>query len=265
MAYVSRRRLFLVAPSVWCIFSVLSWSQASGQLDGLPDSSYLDPGRLGSHKKIDYGDGLSEGLLDRFLETQDPKYFRPELYPERLGPDGETFVRQRDGTPGSLRTDYIPSQELRDLLYQVDLAMSQQCTANVEAQWNFETNVNDATQLRAIIVGVIKSFGLKCLNFPIFDSLAEFHIPTHEGLGVLLDVVGLSPVDNFDFLWWRCDVLFMVSRSFQLTGGPGINSHCSMSGFCKRMNGRMNSVDSAACPAAHDGLSSRLGSYVESQ
>ncbi|XP_060523449.1 angiotensin-converting enzyme [Cylas formicarius] len=40
--------------------------------------------------------------------------------------------------------------DVRRLLQELDLQASQQCTNNVAAQWNFETNVNQATQLEAL-------------------------------------------------------------------------------------------------------------------
>lgn len=40
--------------------------------------------------------------------------------------------------------------DIRSLLQQLDLQASQQCTNNVAAQWNFETNINQLTQLEAV-------------------------------------------------------------------------------------------------------------------
>lgn len=40
--------------------------------------------------------------------------------------------------------------DIRGLLQALDIQASQQCTNNVAAQWNFETNVNQATQLEAV-------------------------------------------------------------------------------------------------------------------
>lgn len=39
---------------------------------------------------------------------------------------------------------------IRQLLQALDQQASQQCTNNVAAQWNFETNVNQETQLEAV-------------------------------------------------------------------------------------------------------------------
>lgn len=58
------------------------------------------------------------------------------------------FDGQRLGAPRG--KTYLPDTDLRRFLHQIDLAASQQCTNNVIAQWDFETNVNEATQVRAV-------------------------------------------------------------------------------------------------------------------
>lgn len=42
--------------------------------------------------------------------------------------------------------------DIRRLLQGLDAQASQQCTSNVAAQWNFETNVNEATQAEAVSI-----------------------------------------------------------------------------------------------------------------
>lgn len=42
------------------------------------------------------------------------------------------------------------ARDIRRLLQALDVQASQQCTNNVAAQWNFETNVNQVTQLEAV-------------------------------------------------------------------------------------------------------------------
>lgn len=42
--------------------------------------------------------------------------------------------------------------DMRQLLQALDQQASQQCTNNVAAQWNFETNVNQQTQLEAVSI-----------------------------------------------------------------------------------------------------------------
>jgi hypothetical protein len=149
MACLNRRHSYVVYPAVWCY--ILLWGRASSQLQ---DTGYLDPNRFGDRER--YSSGGREGLLNdriltKFLETQDPKYFQPGLFPERRKPQDDLPVdRVHDDTPPSYKVNYIPLQELKNLLFQVDLDLSQECTANVDAQWNFETNVNEATQLQAV-------------------------------------------------------------------------------------------------------------------
>jgi hypothetical protein len=44
----------------------------------------------------------------------------------------------------------ISGQDLRSLLQRADFMLSNECTKNVAAQWQFETNVNAATQQAAV-------------------------------------------------------------------------------------------------------------------
>jgi hypothetical protein len=61
---------------------------------------------------------------------------------------------QGDGSVGFRRLDNqlprVSGQDLRALLQRVDFMLSNQCTKNVVAQWQFETNVNTATQQAAV-------------------------------------------------------------------------------------------------------------------
>lgn len=52
---------------------------------------------------------------------------------------------------------------IEQLLQNLDVQSSQQCTNNVGAQWNFETNVNQVTQLDA--VSIFDNFFIMCVNF----------------------------------------------------------------------------------------------------
>ncbi|XP_073984500.1 angiotensin-converting enzyme-like isoform X2 [Rhodnius prolixus] len=137
----------------------------SNQIDHLQDNTYVDPYRyverdrnyqvseppVGPTRGYDAQLKQSEDLLNKFLETQEPKYFSPDRYPEQIRNDPSLpDIYHRDGTPGDFRYPYLPSQELRNLLYQIDVVLSQQCNFNVEAQWAFETDINEATQLRAL-------------------------------------------------------------------------------------------------------------------
>ncbi|BES97214.1 Angiotensin-converting enzyme [Nesidiocoris tenuis] len=137
-------------------------SSGLGQDSPQVDTSYVDPYRYVERDPRKYyvqepsrnqepNSRQNEDLLNRFLDTQNPKYFDPRKYPEQVRPDDPELLRDRDGTPpGGIRTDYIPDKEIRNLLYQIDSVLSEQCTANVDAQWAFETNINEATQLAAV-------------------------------------------------------------------------------------------------------------------
>jgi hypothetical protein len=61
---------------------------------------------------------------------------------------------QGEGNDGSRRLDSpvsrISGQDLRSLLQRIDVMLSNQCTRNVAAQWQFETDVNPGTQQAAV-------------------------------------------------------------------------------------------------------------------
>lgn len=44
----------------------------------------------------------------------------------------------------------VQTEKLRQLLLELDKQNSDECTLNVAAQWNFETNVNEVTQIEAV-------------------------------------------------------------------------------------------------------------------
>lgn len=44
------------------------------------------------------------------------------------------------------------TEKLRQLLIEIDTKNSAECTLNVAAQWNFETSVNEVTQLEAVSI-----------------------------------------------------------------------------------------------------------------
>lgn len=73
--------------------------------------------------------------LNAFLKTQDPKYYH--------------YYRNGNSKVGDVQ-DSSGRSQIAALLKQIDDVGSQQCTANVLAQWNFETNVNQVTQLEAV-------------------------------------------------------------------------------------------------------------------
>lgn len=55
------------------------------------------------------------------------------------------------------RTERVFRGSIDQLLQNLDIQSSQQCTNNVGAQWNFETNVNQVTQLDAVSLLILFS------------------------------------------------------------------------------------------------------------
>ncbi|CAH1399765.1 unnamed protein product [Nezara viridula] len=92
---------------------------------------------------------IEDLYLDKYLETQDPKYFDPLRYPTQPI-DPLLPQRDRDGTPVDVRTDYIPQGRVTFLLEQANDELSRFCNNDVTAHWEFETNINEATQIRAV-------------------------------------------------------------------------------------------------------------------
>ncbi|XP_014277274.2 angiotensin-converting enzyme-like [Halyomorpha halys] len=92
---------------------------------------------------------IEDLYLDKYLETQDPKYFDPLRYPSQPV-DPLLPQRDRDGTPMDVRTDYIPQGRVTFLLEQANEELSRFCNNDVTAHWEFETDINEATQIRAL-------------------------------------------------------------------------------------------------------------------
>jgi predicted molibdopterin-dependent oxidoreductase YjgC len=44
----------------------------------------------------------------------------------------------------------LETEKLRQLLVEIDGKLSTECSANVAAQWTFETNVNEIAQVDAV-------------------------------------------------------------------------------------------------------------------
>ena len=69
---------------------------------------------------------------------------------------------QGDGNGGFRRLDSqlprISGRDLIPLLQRVDYMLSNQCTKNVVAQWQFETNVNAATQQAAVSLLIVSLY-----------------------------------------------------------------------------------------------------------
>ena len=51
----------------------------------------------------------------------------------------------------------IETEKLRQLFIEIETKNSAECSLNVAAQWNFETNVNEVTQIEAVSITLIFS------------------------------------------------------------------------------------------------------------
>jgi hypothetical protein len=182
MACVSRPK----PPSFWgqtaLLLALTLHTGSDAQVDLPPDSLYFDPryqfdpspppfrgqGRAqAKHGNFDpYSSRESftpvtskpvkelslDEALNAFLKTQDPKYYNYyQKGDERNHPDDRSGNPGHPGHSGHSGHPGHPSDpQVAALLKQIDSVGSQQCAANVLAQWNFETNVNEVTQLEAV-------------------------------------------------------------------------------------------------------------------
>lgn len=85
---------------------------------------------------------------DPNFRKNDPNFVRND--PNYVGANPYDFNRGVDGNRIDDRLQHVNLQQVRDFLAQADDQASKECTNNVAAQWNFETDVNDATQHAAV-------------------------------------------------------------------------------------------------------------------
>lgn len=112
--------------------------------------------------------------------------------------NGDPNTRNRDPQG---RDDLRYNGDIRQLLQALDLQASQQCTSNVAAQWNFETNVNQVTQLEALNAQQLYS-DFQHGVWELFTKVRNTNIPniqTYRQIR-LMSVVGPAalPADQLD-------------------------------------------------------------------
>ncbi|CAK1598422.1 unnamed protein product [Parnassius mnemosyne] len=95
-----------------------------------------------------YRDDRIDVNSDSNFRRNDPNF--PRNDPNYVGANPYDF--NRDGNINGIddRFQRVNLQQVRDFLAHADEQASKECTNNVAAQWNFETNVNDATQHAAL-------------------------------------------------------------------------------------------------------------------
>ncbi|XP_050313314.1 angiotensin-converting enzyme [Anthonomus grandis grandis] len=109
---------------------------------------------------------------------QNPSFIPNPNYSPYNNQEGVTPQSPRPDPEGSYKKDYGVSKayrgDIRSLLQALEVQASQQCTNNVAAQWNFETNVNQVTQLEALQAQQIYSE----FEHGVWDLLN--HAPVHN-------------------------------------------------------------------------------------
>ncbi|XP_022825180.1 angiotensin-converting enzyme [Spodoptera litura] len=119
--------------------------------NGYPSLDYGN-GRNPSSTSRPYDDRNRDDSIDinndPNFRKNDPNFVRND--PNYVGANPYDFNRGVDSNNIDERLQHVNLQQVRDFLAQADDQASKECTNNVAAQWNFETDVNDATQHAAL-------------------------------------------------------------------------------------------------------------------
>lgn len=119
--------------------------------NGYPNLDYGN-GRNPSSTSRPYDDRNRDDSIDinndPNFRKNDPNFVRND--PNYVGANPYDFNRGVDSNNIDERLQHVNLQQVRDFLAQADDQASKECTNNVAAQWNFETDVNDATQHAAV-------------------------------------------------------------------------------------------------------------------
>ncbi|CAH2105251.1 unnamed protein product [Euphydryas editha] len=93
---------------------------------------------------------------DANFRRNDPNFARNE--PSYVGTNPYSFNGDSNTNSIDDRLNYASVQQVRDFLLRADDQASKECTNNVAAQWNFETDVNDVTQHAAVSIDTFLLF-----------------------------------------------------------------------------------------------------------
>ncbi|PZC79923.1 hypothetical protein B5X24_HaOG215605 [Helicoverpa armigera] len=120
--------------------------------NGYPNLDYGN-GRNPSSTSRPYDDRNRDDSIDinndPNFRKNDPNFVRTD--PNYVGANPYDFNRGVvDGNNIDDRLQHVNVQQIKDFLAQADDQASKECTNNVAAQWNFETDVSDATQHAAL-------------------------------------------------------------------------------------------------------------------
>ncbi len=67
-----------------------------------------------------------------------------------LNQNDELYYQQNPYDVQNDRRNRVETERLKQILIEIDKKSNAECTLNVAAQWNYETNVNPDTQLAAV-------------------------------------------------------------------------------------------------------------------
>lgn len=141
-----------------------------------------NPSRYPENNNNRYGDGFNSN--NRYGDNNNNNRFDGGVNGNNRFNDG--FSPDRDGfnnvnrygdrfnsynnNPNPYDAEYerklrVENEKLRQLMIEIDTKNSAECTLNVAAQWNFETNVNEVTQLEAVSILCQRDIDLNMLFF----------------------------------------------------------------------------------------------------
>lgn len=129
--------------------------------NGYPNLDYGN-GRNPSSTSRPYDDRNRDDRIDvnndPNFRRNDPNFVRND--PNFVGANPYDFNRGVDGNSIDDRLHHVNLQQIRNFLVQADDQASKECTNNVAAQWNFETDVNDATQHAAVSTFLLSFYAI---------------------------------------------------------------------------------------------------------
>lgn len=91
-------------------------------------------------------------LRDQYSPNVRDRYGTPN-YPQNYPPSDYNINNNFPQNQYDLEYEHrirAETEKLRELLTDIDRRFSKECTLNVAAQWSFETNVNEVSQLEAV-------------------------------------------------------------------------------------------------------------------
>lgn len=151
--YSTARAPSAVTPGVYPVSSTTHQINPDINNNGYPSLDYGN-GRNPSSTLRPFDDRNRDDRIDitndANFRRNDPNFARND--PSYVGTNPYNFNGDVNSNRIDERLNHASLQQIKDFLHQADAQASKECTNNVAAQWNFETDVNDATQHAAVSI-----------------------------------------------------------------------------------------------------------------